>query len=70
MFKYISNRDKQLMRKDYETERSGTKAGTPQFTNDGSIQKFPMYIMYKIAIHYTCAWENESAEFPPRIFGK
>ncbi len=43
------------MRKDYETERSGTTAGTPQFTNYGSIQKFSMYSMYKreqyITIH-------------------
>jgi len=35
------------MREDYETERPGTTAGTPQFANAGAIQKFPVYSMYK-----------------------
>ncbi len=35
------------MKEDYETERPGTTAGTPQFANAGAIQKFPVYSMYK-----------------------
>ena len=35
------------MREDYETERPGATAGTPQFANAGAIQKFPVYSMYK-----------------------
>ena len=35
------------MREDYETERPGTTAGTPQFANAGAIQKFPVYSMNK-----------------------
>jgi len=35
------------MKEDYETERLGTTAGTPQFANAGAIQKFPVYSMYK-----------------------
>lgn len=34
------------MREDFETERPGTTAGTPQFANAGAIQKFPVYSMY------------------------